>query len=223
MRVSVLVPAFNEAEFIPVTLDSLRESLPGAELIVIDDGSSDNTADLARAKGAQVIRHDRNRGKACALTSGLEKCTGEIVAMVDGDMGPYAAEIVPLVVAVTGGQCDLAIAVFSRSQGGGLGLVRNLARWGIFFLTGTWLAAPLSGQRAATRTLMNKCLPRRGGFGLETEFTLRALRGGYRVQEISTGFVHRGHGWTGAGVCHRGRQFFQVLLALFRGCRPWPN
>ena len=134
MRVSVLVPAFNEAEFIPVTLDSLRESLPGAELIVIDDGSSDNTADLARAKGAQVIRHDRNRGKACALTSGLEKCTGEIVAMVDGDMGPYAAEIVPLVVAVTGGQCDLAIAVFSRSQGGGLGLVRNLARWGIFFL-----------------------------------------------------------------------------------------
>ena len=110
---------------------------------------------------------------------------------------------------------------YSLPQGGGLGLVRNLARWGIFAFTGKRLQAPLSGQRAATRTLLEQCLPRGGGFGLETELTLRALRRGFAVREIPTDFVHRGDGWKLAGIRHRGRQFFHVLAALARGGFLW--
>jgi len=217
MKISVLVPAYNEASTILETLDSLSQALPGVELVVIDDCSSDGTADLAGARGIRVLRHDRNKGKAGALATGLMDCTGQIVAMVDADMGSFAKEVALLVDAVAEDKCDLAIAVFASSRGGGVGLVRNLAQWGIFLLTGTWLMAPLSGQRAATRKLMEQCLPCRGGFGLETELTIRALRSGYRVQEIATGFVHRGHGWNLTGFRHRGRQFAQVLLALGRG------
>lgn len=220
MKVSIIVPAYNEAATILKTLAALRSALPAAELVVVDDCSKDGTARLIK-EGVKVIRHIRNTGKAGALATGLAACTGDIVAMVDADMGELAGEIAPLVEAVNQDQCDLAIALFASSRGGGLGLVRNLARWGIFLLTGARLLAPLSGQRAATRTLMEQCLPRRGGFGLETELTLRALRRGYRVQEIETGFVHLGHGWTGVGLRHRGRQFVQVLIALCRGGLTW--
>jgi glycosyltransferase involved in cell wall biosynthesis len=221
MKVSVLIPAYNEEDSIEATIDSMRGALPGAELLVIDDCSSDSTAALASAREVTVLRHERNRGKAGALITGLKKSSGQVVAMVDGDMGSCAGEISQLVEAVADNQCDLAIAIFASSRGGGVGLVRNLARWGIFLLTKSKLRAPLSGQRAATRTLLEQCLPHRGGFGLETELTLNALRRGYRIREYATGFVHQGHGWSRAGFCHRGRQFFHVLAALWRGGMQW--
>ncbi|MGI6364827.1 MAG: glycosyltransferase family 2 protein [Bacillota bacterium] len=221
MKVSVLIPAYNEEELLGETLDSLGRALPGAELVVIDDGSQDGTELVARARQVVFARHVRNLGKAEALATGLGICAGEIIAMVDADMGPLAGEVLPLVDAVKRGECDMAIALFASSQGGGLGLVRNLARWGIFAFTGKRLQAPLSGQRAATRTLLEQCLPRGGGFGLETELTLRALRRGFAVREIPTDFVHRGDGWKLAGIRHRGRQFFHVLAALARGGFLW--
>lgn len=221
MKVSVLIPAYNEEETIEATIDSLRGALPGAELVVIDDCSSDSTAALASAREVTVLRHKRNLGKAGALDTGLKESCGQVVAMVDGDMGSCAGEISHLVEAVAGNQCDMAIALFASSRGGGVGLVRNLARWGIYLLTGSKLRAPLSGQRAATRTLLEQCLPSRGGFGLETELTLNALRRGCRIREYATGFVHKGQGWSRAGFCHRGRQFFHVLAALWRGGMQW--
>lgn len=219
MRVSVMIPAYNEEAWITSTIASLRQALPGAEILVVDDGSSDATASLAAAAGATVCRHRRNRGKAEALATGLRVARGQVVAMVDGDMGECAGEIATLVKAVVQGQCDMAVARFARSRGGGVGLVRNLARGGIFCLTGTHLQAPLSGQRAATRELFLHCLPRRGGFGLETELSLNALKRGYRLREYPTAFVHQGQGWSWAGFRHRGRQFCQVLGALWRGGR----
>ncbi len=223
MKISVLVPAYNEAKTIGSTLDSLAAALPRSEVVVIDDGSTDGTGDVAAARGVLVIRNRRNLGKATALARGLQVCSGDVVAMVDADMGPQAGEILPLIEAVVRGRCHMAVARFASSRGGGLGLVRNLARWGICLCTGVRLQAPLSGQRAACRSLLEQCLPAGGGYGLETELTLRALRLGYRVLELPTGFVHRGHGWRLAGIRHRGRQFFHVLRALWRGgvCRRW--
>lgn len=222
MNISVLVPAYNEAKTIGQTLDSLAAALPRSEVVVIDDGSTDGTGTVAAARGVLVIKNRRNLGKAAALARGLQVCSGEVIAMVDADMGSRAGEIRPLIEAVARGRCHMAIACFASSRGGGLGLVKNLARWGIYLCSGVRLQAPLSGQRAACRPLLEQCLPARGGYGLETELTLRALRAGYRVAEIPTGFVHRGHGWQPAGIKHRGRQFFQVLLALWRGgVRRW--
>ncbi|HOC05699.1 MAG: glycosyltransferase family 2 protein [Bacillota bacterium] len=221
MKVSVIIPAYNEEGKILETIDSVRRALPMAELIVVDDCSSDSTGALAASQGVKVLRHHCNRGKAAALATGLRNSSGQVVAMVDGDMGSRAGEIAGLVSAVAFDGCDLAIARFSSSRGGGIGLVRTLARWGIYIFSGVKLAAPLSGQRAATRRLLEQCLPDRGGFGLETELTLNALRRGYRIREYPTNFVHRGHGWKLEGFMHRGRQFIDVLGALLRGGRQW--
>lgn len=221
MKVSVIIPAYNERGKIVETIDSVRRALPMAELIVVDDCSSDSTGTLAASRGVKVLRHDRNLGKAGAMSTGLKHSTGQVVAMVDGDMGSRAGEIAGLVSAVVFDGCDLAIAKFASSRGGGIGLVRNLARWGIYLFSGVKLAAPLSGQRAATRQLLEQCLPPRGGFGLETELTLNALRRGYRIREYPTNFVHHGHGWKLEGFVHRGRQFIHVFGALLRGGCQW--
>lgn len=221
MRVAVIVPSYNEEEKIQATIKSLNTALPQAEIIVVDDGSRDSTGSLAVANGATVISHKFNLGKAEAVATGLGSCRAEVIALVDGDMGASAGEILPLVEAVSQGKCEMAIGRFRISQGGGLGLVRNLATWGIFILTGKKLRAPLSGQRAVTRDLLHNCLPAKGGFGLETELTLNALQKGYRVEEYLTGFVHRGTGWSFQGVRHRGRQFFHVTGALARGAWRW--
>lgn len=221
MTVSVLVPAYNEEENIRETLTSIQSALASAEIIVIDDCSLDNTAILAEAAKVRVLRHSSNLGKAEALAWGFRESRGDIVAMVDADMGQYAGEVAKLTDAIARGQCDLAIALFAKSQGGGIGLVRGVARWGIFIITGTWLDAPLSGQRAARRELLERCLPVKGGYGLETEMTLRALRCGFRVKEVSTGFVHTGQGWTAEGFRHRRQQLVQVVSGLCRGGLLW--
>lgn len=221
MKVSVLIPAYNEEELLGDTLDSLGQAMPQAELVVIDDCSNDGTVAVALARNVVVARHSRNRGKAEALATGMKCCSGQVIAMVDADMGAMAVEILPLVDTVMLGECDMAVALFASSQGGGVGLVQNLARWGIFAFTGMRLQAPLSGQRAATRALLEQCLPNRGGFGLETELSLRALRQGFMVREIPTGFVHQGAGWGLGGIRHRGRQFIHVLKALGRGGLTW--
>lgn len=221
MTVSVLVPAYNEEEKIQETLASIQAALNSAEIIVIDDCSHDNTANLAEAAKVRVLRHESNLGKAEALAWGFRESRGDIVAMVDADMGQYAGEIAKLTEAVARDQCDLAIALFAKSQGGGIGLVRGFSRWGIFIITGTWLNAPLSGQRAARRELLDRCLPARGGYGLETEMTLRALRCGFRVKEVPTGFVHSGQGWTAEGFRHRRVQLFHVVSGLCRGGLLW--
>lgn len=216
MKISVVIPAFNEAATVAAAIDAVKAELPEAEVVVVDDGSKDRTSKAA-AGADRLIRHLKNQGKAAAIVTGCRAASGEIIAMVDADMAWQAGEVTKLVDAVKSGQGDMAVAVFSVSQGGGLGLVRGLATWGIRFLTGRTLQAPLSGQRAAKREVLTHCLPNWGGFGLETELSIRALRRGYTVVEVPTVFVHQGHGWTPKGFRHRGRQFIHIFFALLRG------
>ncbi|MTI94870.1 MAG: glycosyltransferase family 2 protein [Firmicutes bacterium] len=221
MRISVIVPAYNESEKITVTVSALKSTLPAAQVIVVDDCSTDDTATKVQGKGVALIRHRRNWGKTAAVCSGLARATGDVILLIDGDMGRHAREAAKLLVPIVSGGCDMVIGKFIHSAGGGFGLVRSLASYGILILTGQRLQAPLSGQRAAKREVLERCLPGTGGFGLETELTVRALKRGYVVKEVDTNFVHQGHGKTLQGFKHRGKQFLAVLGALFRGAAGW--
>ncbi len=85
-RLSIIVPAFNEAEGVGGTLRALRESLPAAEVLVVDDGSEDATAArAAEVPGEIVIRHGTNRGYGAALKTGMRRASGELLAWFDAD------------------------------------------------------------------------------------------------------------------------------------------
>ncbi len=211
----VLIPAYNEAETISQTVRAVLE-VPGVRrVLVVDDGSGDDTARRAAEAGALVVRLEKNQGKGAALNRGAALLEGPFLAFLDADLGESARELEKLARPVLAGEADLAIASFPRLSGaGGFGLVKGLARLGIFLLGGVSLTSPLSGQRVLTRAVLEAVLPFAPGYGVEVAMTVRAARRGFRIVEVPTAMRHRTTGRDLKGFLHRGRQFWHVLRAL---------
>ncbi len=229
-RVFVVVAAYNEADRIAETLAALGRAFPDARVFVGDDGSSDATAQIARARGAQVVRSERVIGKGGVVTRAAQAALREagmeavgdddgapaVFVLCDGDLADSAAALVPLARAVQAGEADLAVAAFSRRVGGGFGLARGFARWAIRRRCGLRTAAPISGQRVLSPQALRDVLPFAHGFGMEIGMTVDAVRAGHRVVEIELDLSHRASGRTLAGFVHRGAQlldFARVYLA----------
>ena len=217
---AVIVAARNEVDRIGETLTALRRAFPDAALWVADDASTDGTVEAAMAAGAQVVSRGRPHGKGANMTAAAEAAlsTGPAPALVllcDGDLGDSAARLAPLVDAVSAGECDLAVAAFSRKVGGGFGIALGFARWAIRRLCGAETAAPISGQRAMRVEVLRATLPFARGYGMEVGMTVDAVRAGYRLRECELDLSHRATGRTLAGFLHRARQlrdFARVYL-----------
>lgn len=96
---SVIIPVFNEAQNVPGLLDRIHSlDLPQSELIVVDDGSTDGSAEIAEKKGARVVRHPYNIGNGAAIKNGIRAARGKFVILMDGD-GQHQAEDIPKLVA----------------------------------------------------------------------------------------------------------------------------
>jgi glycosyltransferase involved in cell wall biosynthesis len=220
-QLAAIVAARNEADRIGDTLAALREAFPDADLWVADDASSDGTAEVAMAAGARVVRRGRQHGKGANMTAAAEAALSagpapRLVLLCDGDLGASATQLLPLVEAVERGQCDLAVAAFSRRIGGGFGVALGFARWAVRQRCGLRAEAPISGQRAMRVDVLRDVLPFAGGYGMEMGMTIDAVRAGWRVGEQRLDLEHRASGRTLAGFAHRARQladFLRVYLS----------
>lgn len=225
--VAVVIPAKDEADRVAATVTAAA-TIPGADLVVVvDDGSSDATAQAARDAGATVVRHPRNRGKAAAMQTGAaavaddERGSGRparALLFVDADLGATAVRTAALTTPVVAGVADMTIAVLppQQSPGGGRGLVVGLARRGIVAGTGWTPTQPLSGMRCLSREAFGAALPLARGWGVETALTIDLLRRGFRVTEVPCELHHRVTGTDAAAQLHRARQLRDVALALAR-------
>jgi len=219
----VLIAAHDEADRLPATLAALQAAFPGARVVVADDGSSDGTAAVAAAHGAEVARSERNVGKGGAATLGAQRLLAladapdpPVVLLCDGDLATSADALGELVETVRRGDADLAVAAFARRVGGGFGLAVGFARWAIRRRCGLETIAPISGQRALRADLLPAVVPFAPRFGMEIGMTVDAVRAGYRVKEVELPLTHRATGRTLRGFLHRGRQlrdFVAVYLA----------
>lgn len=215
--ISVIIPAFNEVERIETTIISLQRVLADQEweIIVVDDGSTDGTGELAREQGATVITLKANHGKGGAMNQGIQKASGEIILLVDADLGESVKFITPLLRPVLSGIADLAIAKFPRAKKtGGFGVVKRLASDGLYFCTGQRYQAPLSGQRALRKEVWQAINGFRPGWGLEVGMTIDAYHRGFRIVEIPLELTHRETERNWAGFFHRGEQFWDIFLTL---------
>ncbi|MEW6523144.1 MAG: glycosyltransferase family 2 protein [Bacillota bacterium] len=215
--VSIIVPARDEARRLDQTLRALQGL---GEIIVVDDCSRDDTAEVARALGATVIARQDRPGKGRALQAGLGEASGEVVAFVDADLGDCAGEIVRLVDTVTSGHCDLAVAKVRTTGRGGLGTVVGLTRWLLRRMGVPPVTNPLSGQRAVTRRALPSLLPLSPGWGAEAAMLVDGHRAGLVIREVPTSMVHRGTGWGWRGITHRAYQCRDILVALAARVRP---
>lgn len=228
--VAVVIPAWNEGSRITATVRA-ASTLTGADVIVVvDDGSADDTAELAAAAGAHVVRHARNRGKAAAMETGaeavrlIERAAGEPQAAVpgprhllflDADLAESAAGAGPLLEPVRAGTADLAIAVFaSRVRKGGFGVVVKTSAAGTSRAIGWHPVQPLNGIRCLTRAAFTAALPLAAGWGAETGMTIDLARQGMRITEVEVPLSHRATGNDWRSQLHRLRQFIDVVRAL---------
>jgi len=217
--VSVIIPAYNEGSRIAQTVGALQDLPLVSETIVVDDGSTDDTATQARKAGATVLSLPKNAGKGAALNAGISKAGGTVIVLLDADLGETAVEAEKLILPVLDGRADLTIARFPGARRrGGFGLVKGLARAGIRYYTGLEMQSPISGQRALRRELLEQLLPLAAGYGVEVEMTIKAARLGYRILEVPVAMRHRETGRDLRGFAHRGRQFRDIAVALWR-CR----
>jgi glycosyltransferase involved in cell wall biosynthesis len=219
-----VVPAKDEAQRVAATVRAAG-TIDGVDLVVVvDDGSSDDTSAVAREAGAEIVRHERNRGKGTAMQTGaayvarhdVDPASPRALLFVDADLEGSVVETAALTVPVLAGEADMTIAVLppQRTPGGGRGFVVRLAREGVEKLTGWTPTQPLSGMRCLSREACDAALPLAKGGGVEVGLTVDLLRQGMRVGEVPCDLHHRVTGTDLGAQLHRARQYRDVWRAL---------
>ena len=180
---SVVIPAFNEAASIASVVGDLRSAGPWNEILVVDDGSTDDTSARASAGGARVIRHPYNKGNGAAVKTGIRNATGTCVLILDADGQHRPSDALRLVAHLH--EYDLVVG--ARSTAGQASEVRRLGNaalnWIASYLTERPIPDLTSGFRAARREHLLEflhLLP--NGFSTPTTTTLAFIKAGYSVR-----------------------------------------
>ena len=211
---SVIVPAFNEGAAIADVVAALRRDAAWHEVIVVDDGSSDDTGERARQAGAIVVRHPYNKGNGAAVKSGVRRATGANVLIVDGDGQHRPGDAQRLVAGL--GEFDLVIGARSSATQAtaarrvGNAVLNRLAS----YLTERQIPDLTSGFRAARRECLMEflhLLP--NGFSTPTTTTLAFLKAGYSVAFEPIDAEQR-VGNSKIKFARDGAKFFLILLKI---------
>jgi glycosyltransferase involved in cell wall biosynthesis len=187
MRISVILPAKNEAEGLQRTLPVLRERFPDAEVIVVDDGSTDATAGVAAGHGARVLSSPYSMGNGAAIKRGARAANGEILVFMDAD-GQHDPALIQQLLDKLDAGFDMAVGARDSSgqanagRGAANAFYNRLASW----MTGHRIADLTSGFRAVRADRFREflhLLP--NGFSYPTTSTMAFFRSAYPVAYVS--------------------------------------
>lgn len=189
---SVIVPVYNEKTAIRSTIEELKSACPEVEIVLIDDGSDDGTADeISTIDDITIVTHDRNRGYGAALKSGMRRATRKYIAWYDGDGQHRPEDLIAVATPVIAGSHDTIIG--ARTGGSAQKLDRVVGKTVLTrvaeFLTGQRIPDLNSGLRCFPFDLIRRyvhLLP--DGFSASTTSTLCLIERGHRVgfQPITT-------------------------------------
>jgi glycosyltransferase involved in cell wall biosynthesis len=211
---TVIIPAYNEGDSVDKVVRKIRDLRPGAEIIVVDDGSKDDTTAVARAAGARVITHPYNKGNGAAVKTGLRAAHGDVVLLLDAD-GQHPAEDIERVLAPIG-EYDLVVG--ARTRQSETALVRNIGN-GIFnglasYLAGREIRDLTSGFRAMKRDMIMEfihLLPNL--YSYPTTSTLAFLKAGYNVQFVPI-TARKGTGRSNTRIIRDGIRAIVTILRM---------
>jgi len=212
-RVLVIVPALNEEESLPATLDEVQARSPGVDLLVVDDGSRDRTFEVCRARGVSVLRHAVNLGVGAALQTGFRYAMARgygIAVQLDADGQHDPAYLEAVVAPVRAGACDVSIGSRYVTATGyhaplarriGMVLFAGLVRAAI----GQRIADTTSGFRAYGRAVMHVCQYDFPKDFPDAPLLIALARRGFRLHEVPVVMRER----------RSGKSFYTLGKALY--------
>ena len=223
-RVAVLIPCYNEEAAIAGVVGAFRAALPGADVFVYDNNSTDGTARAARAAGA-VVRREPHQGKGHVVRRMFGDVEADIYLLVDGDATYDAPSAPKMVAALIENQLDMVVGarVHRNEAAYRLGHVagNRMLTGFVAAVFGKSFSDVLSGYRAFSRRFVKTFPVLSGGFELETELTVHALELGLPVAELRTPYYPRPQG--SASKLRTWRDGFRILwtiVRLYRSERP---
>ena len=221
---AVLVPCYNEEKAIAKVVRDFRTALPGATVFVFDNNSTDATAEVARAAGAEVFR-EPNQGKGHVVRRMFTDIEADVYVLVDGDAtydAPSAPHMVDLLLKerldmVVGTRVDREVAAYRAGHRTGNWLLTSFV--GQVF--GRTFTDMLSGYRVFSRRFVKSFPALSGGFEIETEFTVHALELELPVAEVATPYYARLAGSTSKlNTWSDGLRILRTVFKLYRAERP---
>lgn len=209
-KVSAIIPAYNEENTVAGIVHVLRQAPEVGEVIVVSDGSTDDTAEAARTAGARVLELDENRGKGGAVAAGTALAQFEVLLLIDADLiGLTPRHVFDLVLPVLAGEADMTVGVFTQGK-----KATDLAQR---------VAPFLSGQRALRRSALSGLRLGNTGYGLEVALTRWAAQTGLRVKKVPlmhlTHTVKESKRGPVHGLLSRLRMYRQIASTVIHGSR----
>ena len=212
--ISIVVPAYNEGAGIGKVVAGLRAAASWREILVVDDGSTDETGACAAREGATVIRHPYNKGNGASVKTGIRAAAGDYVMIIDGDGQHPPADSLRLAEKL--GEYDLVVGarIGSTQATSSRRLGNAVLNWLAGYLTGRAIPDLTSGFRAARREQLREflhLLP--NGFSTPATTTLAFIKAGYNVAfEPVEALQRRGH--SKIRLARDGAKFFLIVLKI---------
>jgi len=190
MKISCVIPAFNEESTIISLIRNVKKVESINEIIVVDDGSADNTYNFAKSENVTVLKHSKNKGKGASIKTGAAYASGEIILFLDADLSNISPKkIASLLQPLENDDADLVKASFSRARG----RVTELVVKPLFQVIMPFLNfnQPLSGQFAIKSYLMKE-LAIDDKWGVDIQILLQSVKKGLRIMEVDIGkLIHK--------------------------------
>jgi glycosyltransferase involved in cell wall biosynthesis len=203
MKLSIVIPAYNEAKTILTVLDRINQSISDFhEIIVIDDASKDQTAAIVKGRAdadprIRLITHERNAGKTAALRTGFAAVSGEVVVVQDADLEYDPADIPDLIEPIVQDRGDVSLGSrFLVKRAGRILYYRHyLANKFLTFLNNVLTDLNCTdvetGYKAMRADIARNMIINSSGFGFEVEFVAKCRKAGYRFYEVPINYFGR--------------------------------
>lgn len=214
-KVTVVLPARNEADGLRKILPQLASLMAGAEILVVDDGSSDDTCAVCAAQGVQVISHPYPKGNGAAIKAGARAAKGDVIVFMDAD-GQHKPEDIPALMDKFREGYDMVVG--ARQSGSQAGLHRAVAN-DVFSRFASWMVMqPIADLTSGFRVVRARrfrqflyLLP--NGFSYPTTITMSFFRAGYGVAYVP---IHSPRRSSGASHIHPLRDGLRFLLIIIK-------
>jgi glycosyltransferase involved in cell wall biosynthesis len=224
MEISVIIPAFNEEKMIEETIKRVKKSVGVVEIVVVDDGSTDDTFSIAERTGVKCVRQ-KNQGKGAAFREGIKASGGDLVVQIDADSQFLPEEIGKLIQPIIDGKADVTLG--SRFmpgafvEEGSLSWRNYVGNYIDSFLTSIACGRRISDVQAGFKAFRKDCLLKIGfnenHFGYEPEVVILAVRLGYNVQDVPITYEKRRKGQSNIAFFRDALRITKsILRALFR-------